>query len=223
MQNELVKFFSRVFLFKGISENDIEILIQDIAPEMASYKKNDDIFLPDSFEEKIGFVKTGECRVERVKCDGDTIPLNTLAKYESFGILTVLSVEEFPTRVKAMKDSEVIFIKKADALKLINSSSPVAMNVIGFLSKKITFLNRKIATFSLDTVEQKLASHIYSRYIKSGSPEIAFNCKRAAETINAGRASVYRALEALSHEGVITFESKKIYINDPKGLERISK
>ena len=223
MQNELVKFFSQVFLFKDIPDTEIESLVQDIAPESASYKKSEDIFLPDRFEEKIGFVKTGECRVERVKYDGDTIPLNTLTKYDSFGILTVLSVEEFPTRVKAVRDSEVIFIKKADALKLINSSSTVAMNVIGFLSKKITFLNKKIATFSSDTVEQKLANHIYSRYIKSGSVEIAFNCKRAAETINAGRASVYRALEALSREGVITFESKKIYINDLEGLERISK
>ena len=223
MKEDMIEFLSEVFLFQGISKEEIRLLFSDITTAIAEYRKGENIFLPEHKEEKIGFILSGECLVERVKTDGDAIPLNTLTKYGSFGILSILSVDDYPTRIKASKDTRVLFINKKDALGLMENSSAVAMNVIKFLSNKIGFLNKKIATFSSDTVLQKLARHIYSLYQKSSSPLISFNCKRAAESLNSGRASVYRALDSLSNSGIITFESKKIYINDPIGLERISK
>ena len=80
-----------------------------------------------------------------------------------------------------------------------------------------------IATFSGSTVEMKLASHLLSRYQKSGTLEFPFNCKHCSEAISAGRASIYRALLVLENEGLIKHENKKIIILDLKGLERISK
>ena len=56
----------------------------------------------------------------------------------------------------------------------------------------------------------------------TGLLEFELNRKRTAELISTGRASLYRALDALRDEGYITYDSKKIYINDPKGLERNS-
>ncbi len=97
------------------------------------------------------------------------------------------------------------------------------MNVIRFMSERILFLNEKIATFSGDNVEQKLARLLLCEKIYTDSCEFAFNKKKAAETINSGRASLYRALESLAEKGLITFDNKIIKIIDLCGLERISK
>ena len=106
---------------------------------------------------------------------------------------------------------------------MIESSSAVAMNVIRFLAGKIDFLNQKIATFSSDTVEDKLANFLLNEHKKHGSNEFLLNCKRTAEAISAGRASLYRAIASLTDAGIIKLENKKIIILDPQGLERKTK
>ena len=97
------------------------------------------------------------------------------------------------------------------------------MNVIKFMSKKIRFLNEKVATFSSPTVEEKLCNYILAEYKKYGEREICFNCKKTADATSSGRASIYRAIGSLAERGIIKFESKKIFILDPYGLERNSK
>ena len=46
---------------------------------------------------------------------------------------------------------------------------------------------------------------------------------KTAKILNAGRASIYRAIENLEKLSLIKFENKKIYISDREGLERITK
>jgi hypothetical protein len=94
--------------------------------------------------------------------------------------------------------------------------------LIEFLTEKIEFLNKKIATFSSDSVEEKLASYLLMKSEKLGCA-FPFNCKVGAEFINAGRASLYRGISSLSDKKLIKLENKKIYILDLPGLERITK
>ena len=224
MKKELCDFLSSVFLFNEVSRETVADILKTITPEIKLYAHKEEIYTPLDYEHKIGFLIKGECTVERIKNDGNSVPLNTLKPGQSFGIMTVLSCdEEFPTRIVAKRESEILFISKEDALKLINSYPKIAMNVISFLTKKICFLNSKIATFSSATVEEKLSNYILSEYKRIDSEVIPFNCQKSAAAISAGRASLYRAINALSDEGIIRLENKKIYILDLKGLERNSK
>lgn len=223
MNKEIFDFLRGTFLFKGISEDDLTTLCRDLRVESALYKKQTDIFLPSDTHERIAFIMYGGCLVERIKPNGESIPLNLLTSGASFGIQSVFSSEDFPTRVRAIKETEVLFIERGELVRLIESSPAIAFNVISFLSGKIYFLTKKIATFSSDTTYDRVASHLYMQYLRSESDQLELNCKRTAEALNIGRASLYRALQTLCDEGIIKFETKKIYITDPMGLERISK
>ena len=224
MKFEILNFLSQVFLFNNVCEQDLNEIIKTISPEIIEYEPKAEIYTPNAYEHKIGFIVNGECAVERIKNDGNAVPLNTLRSGDSFGIMTVLSCsDEFPTKVVAKKKSRIVFITKKDTLYLINQHSQIAMNVISFLAKKIEFLNNKVATFSSDTVEEKLANFIFLEYKKRNSVEFPFNCKKTAEVINSGRASLYRAITALNDENIIRLENKKIIILDPEGLERNTK
>lgn len=224
MSNKYTEFLLNTFLMQSIDQEDAIHIISDIRAEIKSFAHKESIYTPSQYEKKLGFVIKGECVVEKMKSDGSSVPLNILKQGDSFGIIAVLSGEnEYPTRIISSHNSEILFISQKDLLNIIKKHSGVAMNIISFLTKKILFLNGKVSTFTSDTVEQKLASYILFEYKKSHNSEFSFNCKKTADVINAGRASLYRAINSLTESGYLKLENKKIYILDPKGLERISK
>lgn len=217
-------FFKNLFLFKNVPEDVLQSSLNLISVEIKEYKAKERIYSPNNYENKLGFVLNGKCLIERIKNKGEPVPLNVVTSGESFGIMAVLTnQDEYPTQISAITPSKILFINQHDVLNLIKSDQTIAMNVISFLADRISFLNKKIATFSSDTVEQKLASYIISEHSKNGTNPFTFNCKRSAEAINSGRASLYRAINSLSEKQVIKLVDKKIYISDIKSLERISK
>ena len=221
--SDYASLLKSTFLFKGIEESDISTLLSGVTTEERIYQRGDLIYSPDDFEHKLGIVTDGECLVGR-QSGGSFVPLNAIGKYGSFGILAVFSVrDEFPTLVKAKGACSVLFFSADEIRALVQKSPAVAMNVIEFFARKVGFLNDKIAAFSGGSVEEKLAGYILELQRKNGSLTFDFNKKKSAEALNCGRASLYRAISSLESAGYVSFDSKKIIINDLKGLERILK
>ena len=218
------EFFSSVFLFASLPEEKLETAISECEPELRTYQRGELIFTPENYEKEIGFVYFGECEIKRRKSDGTEVVLNNLKVGNSFGILAVLSdEEEYPTVISARTSASILFIKKSKLLRAVRHYPTVAMNVINFLTKKISFLNKKIATFSSESVEEKLRCFLLEEYSKNGATVFPLNCKKCSEAISSGRASVYRGIDALVKSGLIKYENKKITIIDLKGLERTQK
>ena len=209
-KNNCESFLSELFLFNKLTESEVKTLLSDIEVEVFEFQQGETIYSPEDFKTKVGFIISGECSVEKEKHDGTNIPLNTLRKGDSFGILAVFSENErFPTVIKAKKHSEVVFFDKDTICFLIKKYPEISMSIITFMSDKIEFLNKKIATFSADSVEEKFAFYILSEYQRTASLSFSLNLSKVAKTLNAGRASVYRAIDHLKSLSLITFENKK--------------
>lgn len=214
-----IEFFANTFLFRNIPCEKIEALIKDAVIERC-FERGELIYACDSFEKMLGFVFEGECEVVS---KNSRVPLNTLLPYSSFGITAIYSPEnEFPTNVYAKRSSVVYFISRDSLMKMISESADISYNIIAFLIGRISFLNKKITTFSGENVECKLAAYLLNLYKRIGD-SFDLNLKHTAEEINAGRASLYRALSSLETDGIIKRNGKNIIIIDPKGLERIPK
>ena len=218
-----IEFFSGVFLFSSLPEDKLSAALSECEPELRSFSRGELIFSPRCYEKELGVILEGECEIVRRKNDGAEVVLNVLKSRDSFGILAVLGKDEFPTEIAAKREAKVFFIKKSKLLRVIRHYPTVAMNVINFLTEKISFLNRKIATFSSESVEEKLRMFLLGEYKKIGATEFSLNCKKCSEAISAGRASVYRGIDALEKSGIIKYENKKIIIKDLEGLERTKK
>ena len=216
------KILKNTFLFRGIDEETTMKIAHEFPPEEKHFQRGETVYSSDSEESYVGFILDGRCEVRKIKPDSSVAVLNILQSNDSFGILSVLSEDKFPTQIIATKNSTILCFTKEQILNIVNNYSQIAMNLISFLANRISFLNEKIATVSATRVEERLALHLLSESRKSGSLSFTFNCKKCAETINAGRASVYRALTSLQETGLISIVDKKIIINDLNGLERIS-
>ena len=218
------EFWTEVFLFRGISSDAVSEMLNSVFVEIKEVKSGDVIYSPLHFEQKVGFIVSGECVVERIRSEGENLQLNKLSPFDSFGILTLFSCSDgFPTQIRAKKETVVAFISKKDMLALIEMSPAVALNIIGFMGERISFLNDKISTFSSDNVEQKFANFLILEAKKQQNLSFDLNRKKTAEVINVGRASLYRAIDLFVKKGLVVFEDKKINIVDLDGLERISK
>ena len=212
------------FLFSRLSSESLEIILQKYKFKTLEYKRGEVILSDENNGENLYFVLDGECEILRRKADGQSISLNVLKTGESFGILAVFgTLEQFPTEVVARKYARVIQIEKKQVMRLVRRYPRISMNVINFLAQRVAFLNEKIATFSSDSITEKLARFILNEMKTEGNSDFIFNLKKCSEIIHAGRASVYRAIDSLSTLGIIKYENKKITVLDINGLERIKK
>lgn len=211
------------FLFRDFHDTEYDRASTYFSGEVKLFERGQEIYSPNSYERKIGFVVSGECEVCRVKHDGGRVTLNAITRGGSFGISAVFSEEDFPTVIYAKRRSSVVFLTQEELLHLIDDFPAVALNIIKFQNEKIAFLNKKIETFSAGSAEKKLACYFLSELKARGTDIFELNRKKTSEILGIGRASLYRALDALVTNGVITCDAKKIYINDRVGLERIAK
>lgn len=220
---EIVDFLEHTFLFRGTDPATISVIIQHCDPSIITYKRGEEIYNSETGKGRVGFVVSGRCEVRRSSTEEKSVVLNILEKYSSFGILSALSADEFPTQIFASKNTEILYFNPAEIDYFVNNYSQISRNLIDFLVNRIHFLNTKISTFSGTRVENRLAAFIVFEYKKQNSDRLDFNCMKTSEGINAGRASVYRALSSLENSGLIEFNKNKLHILDFNGLERLSK
>ena len=213
MKKKEFSFLTDTFLFSNLSEEEIHSLPIEIEIENVLCEKGRHMDIALSEEKKIAFVLTGECDVMH-----ERLVLNTLKKGDSFGILSIFSNEPYPTTIIAKKQSHILFLKKDTLLALIECSPKIAMNVISFLSGRLTFLNRKVATLGGASVEDKCRSYLKDQYHKHGA-YISLSISSVARKIGVGRASLYRALDTMKEKGVLTYEESLVSILRPDLLE----
>lgn len=206
-----------LFPFFGIDEKELLSIQNELSFNIVSYEKNDIVLSKDNYSCEIGFILSGECAVYK-KRQKEDIPLQSLKKYDSFGILTLFSAEEYPTLIITKKKTRILFIKKDEFLACLKKHFTVSMNVMVFLTDRIQFLNKKIATLSGASVEEKVLQYI-SIQSKEFGEQFSFNHSRVAALLNIGRASLYRVLNKLQDDGIIELNEKTILIKRKNALK----
>ena len=220
MMQQIKNTLSECFLFSGISKRDVKKCLDEAVISTESFKKGEVIYSPESFEKRLGIILDGECFINRINIDKARVPIKKITRLDPFGITAVFSKEdEFPTEIVATKESIVAFIDEESLLKMIGYSPRIALNVITLLTDRIAFLNKRVAELSSGDCENKLSRYIFDQYKKSGSCELQFNCKKTAELLNIGRASLYRSIKKLEGFELIRYENGMIIIKDPDGLK----
>ena len=192
----------------------------DEALEVVEYKSQEIIISPESNEVKIGFVLDGRIEIAAPQ-NAHKVLLKTAGKGTVFGIANLYAeTDEFPTQISAKTDTKILFISPTEFRKLLESDMILMKNFLSFLSKKITYLNKKIVSYTAGNSEQKLAYFIYENSI-DGVFSADVSISDIAVMLDMGRASLYRAFDYLEGEGTIKRDGRKIYVLDKQKLKKI--
>lgn len=203
----------KMFLFTDMNKKFVTKAISEKGCETFLYKKGETIFKPDEFQAKLGLVIKGSVRVY-----GEQVLLNIINTGSVFGAAAVFGqIADYCSLILASNESIIMFFNEELIRQLITDNGNIALNYVKFLSDRIRFLNKKIDTFTADNTKSRLLKYLASQAELQDDLEgeiiLPISCQKLAETLNIGRASLYRAFDQLENDGLIRKDGKivKIY------------
>ena len=177
------------------------------------------VYASDGTEERIGLLLIGTAQAFTGQAREHAL-LKTIRPGELFGIANLYAEDEpFPSRILAVSDCRILWIDRSALKALIENDPTVLRNYLTFQSKKILYLNRKIATLTAGSAEKKLAVCLLD-YEDGGVFTPSCSMSELAELLGMGRASLYRAMDNLAGYGWIEKREKSILILDKDALLR---
>src|SRR5476649_2544517 len=115
--------------FKDISNDEIKKLISNIGCSLKTYKKGEIIATEEDECTSLGFVLAGVVEIQRIYLSGKQIVLKRLNNGDVFGEALIFSKKSnYPSTVMAFSDGNVLYISKADILKLCTMDERVLGN-----------------------------------------------------------------------------------------------
>lgn len=215
------KYFSMLaqsFLFTGIDERETRFAFENEECRCMSFEAGEKIYTRNSFHKSIGMVLSGQLKAVKSSSEKGGLVLNTFFTGGVFGVACLFHpARQYVSEVTAVKRSKVMFLSQSLLQQLFRRDCRIAENYISYLSGRICFLNSRIDYFIGGNVEYRLASFLLTLSSQSGDPlEVSLPCtlSKLANMLDMGRASLYRAFDALIADGLIRRAEKTIFILD---------
>ncbi|MFW2491335.1 Crp/Fnr family transcriptional regulator [Clostridium chromiireducens] len=208
--------------FKDITTEEIKNLIYNTSYSIKSYKKGEIIANEEDKCSSLGFVLEGVVEIQRIYLSGKQIILKRLSNGDVFGEALVFSKKSnYPSTVIAFSECSILFISRADILKLCTRDERVLGNFMAALSNKILMLNSKIKTIAFKSIKHKVINYILEqvKMQKSETIKLKESKEEIASSLGIPRPSLSRELMNLRDLEYIEFDRNVIKILKIEELE----
>lgn len=208
--------------FDNLNNEEIEKLISNIGYSVKAYKKGEVIANEEDECNSLGFVLDGTIEIQRIYLSGKQITLKRLSNGDVFGEALIFSnTSKYASTVVAFSECSILYIGKADILKLCTMDERVLGNFISALSNKILMLNSKIKSIAFKSIKHKVINFILeqAKMQKSETINLKENKEEIASSMGIPRPSLSRELMNLRDLNYIKFDRNVIKILKIKELE----
>lgn len=208
--------------FKDLSSDEIASIVSKISYSSKSYNKGEIIANEEEECTSLGLVLDGVVEIQRIYLSGKQINVKRLGCGDVFGEALIFSNKSsYPATVIAFSDCEILYIGKADILKLCTINEIVLKNFMSALSNKIFILNSKIKTIAFKSIKHKVVNYILeqARMQKSQTIKLKESKEEIASSMGIPRPSLSRELMNLRDLNYIEFDRNIIKIINIEGLE----
>lgn len=203
-------------LIAALRQSDCENWIKTGRAKIAAFEKGEAVMTEENFVRCLIVILKGSAAVYKTGGDGRRRAINLLRRGDVFGMATLFYEQDFPSEIVAEEPCRMAIFPKELVEEAFAASPEFAKAYVTLLSQKIHFLNSRIGTFAEGETTERLLRWLAA--VSGGKTEFCLPCSmsRAAEAIGVGRASLYRAMDALGDEGVLTRSGKSIVIHKPQ-------
>ena len=197
-----------LFLLQGLSSAEREHYQAAIGEEPRSYRRGEVIYDRSHVRRALAWVLDGHLRVLHGR-----VVMNDLHPGDVFGAAALFGAEDaYPSAVTAATDCRVQFITQKTVSAWMAAEPRIGENYIRFLSDRIRFLNRRLATLTAGQTDDKLWRYLQAHRDSTGAVSLPDGMAGLAEHLGMGRSSLYRSLDALLAAGVVRREKKQIVL-----------
>lgn len=207
--NDFLKKLSALELFKNASPAVIKLALSADDCNIQIFGSNDKIYVPGQKGVALGIILRGKAEVFTADPTKDVL-LCTLATGDTFGCSSLFDKKaSFSNKVVAKGGARVLFISEASLSQMLENDKTIMYNYMKLVAERVRFLNEKIMYYTAGSTERRLA--LYLNSLGKKSIKLTISMTDLANTLDVGRASLYRAFDKLSEDGYI-IKSEKIII-----------
>lgn len=205
---EYVKLLSSLPIFKRTDQAVLARWLSEHVQAPATVAAGKD--LAPCHQRSLGILLEGQLEIHSADNEKNVI-LRTLSAPAVFGAASLFCQEESPlSHIKAKSNCTLFFISLEAVRTLLALDEGFREAYLAFLADRVRFLNRKIQCFTAGSAERKLALWL----ISEDQPTVALpaSLSSLADMLDIGRASLYRALDKLEGEGLISRSGRTITV-----------
>ena len=217
VSDKLVNKLLKLDIFSSLSPRLLKSVLSCDETEIVDYKRGETIYSSECFRFSVGFIIRGGAKV--LKSENGVI-ISKLSDNSLFGCAALFSGQDhFVNEIIATKDTRVFYIDKSVIVKLMQLDTTFPVSYIRYLSDRILFLNKRIVNFTGGSAESRLANYLLSCFADYKTYELDRSMSQLAVSLDIGRASLYRAFDALESGGAVERDGKYIRLVDKDRLK----
>jgi CRP-like cAMP-binding protein len=212
----------RVPLFSDLADAELA-RFSDVIRER-EYPKNSVILFEDDPGDALYIVSTGQVKVVLIGEDGREVILSVLGDGDFFGEMSLIDDEPRSAHVIAMKDSQLLVLRRDDFQARLQETPGVALKLLRVLVQRLRRADEKIGGLVLLDVNGRVAQLLLDLAEESGGPKITRRLTHhtIAQMIGSSRETVSRAMRELVERGTIEVSRREITIRQPDALRSLT-
>ena len=205
---EYANVLSALPLFKNTDKTVLVKWLAEHVQAPVEAKKDEDV--SSATQRCLGILLQGQLEIHSADNEKNVI-LRTLNAPAVFGAASLFCEGKPPfSQIKVKSTCSLLFVSLEAVQALLAKDEGFRNAYLSFLSDRVRFLNRKIQCFTAGSAERKLALWLISEDQQTIVLPSAISS--LAEMLDLGRASLYRALDKLEGEGLISRSGKTITV-----------
>lgn len=215
-----------VSLFAGLDDSVLDRIWR--VSVMQRFKKNKMIVFEDEPESRLYIILKGLVKLTRISEDGREFIFSFLDEGDFFGELSLLEEELSSTNAVAIEDSVLIYIQRADYLKIFSDIPQISFNLLREMTQRLRIRDSQIKSLSLQDATGKVASTILRFADNSGNvnmgqvelPQLPPH-RDIANMVGTSRETISRALNWLEAKGYLHKERGRLIIRDYENFRAV--
>lgn len=216
-----------VALFKELSKSELTRVAE--AGRLKKIPDGSFFFQEGDPANQIYVLIEGKVRLSQVTQEGQQVILRYIVPVEAFGILAVLTDQEFHVSAQAVGESTALTWDRDSMNFLMTQIPQIARNSISVLAGRVKEFQDKLRELATERVERRIARTLL-RFVRQAGrkvPEgvlidLPLSRQDLAEMTGTTLFTVSRTLSSWESQGIVKSTRERIVITFPHGLVRIA-
>jgi CRP-like cAMP-binding protein len=214
MEQDYKESLQRAALFKGITNEDYEKLIDCLSPRIKHYAKNEILLLTGQSVSNIGIVLKGSAVAFLEHIDGNRTIMSNLGPQSVFGeILVSTGTQKSPITLYAVTDLTAAYIEYQKTYnmcaKVCDAHRVLLQNMMKTIGDKYFSLFERINILREKTLRDRIMAYLHTQEGK-GTIHLPYTKTILADYLLANRSSLSRELHKMASEGIIAIKGREI-------------
>ena len=212
-------------VFMGLTPSQIEAIFEDIHFQIHRFGRNELVVHSGDECKKLIIVLSGSVKGEMADYTGKTIKIEDIEAPRSLAAAFLFGKNNyFPVTVIANNDVELLYLPKAEFLKLLQKDQKILTNYLNSISSRAQFLSQRIRFLTFKTIRQKIAHYLLDLAgDRLAIVQLPLAQAQLAEFFGVTRPALARAMGELAQEGYIEVQRRTVRILDKQKMNDLLK